>query len=123
VSEQLGARYRVAREPDGVHVLRLDAREQERDLYAFTRVPALPVDFEVAHHFTSTHPRSPFVNGLTVQRTTRERRRVLRGRSYFETDGATEVRRELSDREVVALLPEAFGLDVPAEDVLEALGS
>lgn len=122
-SAQLGGAYAVATEAEGVHVLRLLSAGAWRDLYAFTLAPALPVDFEVAHHFTSTHPRSPFVNGLTVQRVTPERRQILRGRAYTEQDGEGESRRELSDREVVELLPEVFGLDVPEDDVLRALGA
>lgn len=122
-SEQTGGAYAVAREPAGIHVLRLraGAGAEWRDLYAFGLVPALPVDFQVAHHFTSTHPRSPFVNTLTVQRTTPELRQVLRGRSYAEHDGEREMRRELSDREAVELVTEGFGLDVPADDVRRAL--
>ena len=31
------------------------------DLYTFSEEPQLPVDYEVANHYTSTWPRSPFV--------------------------------------------------------------
>ena len=119
--------YRIEEEPGrieeepGVHVLRLGAGGTWRDLYAFTLAPALPVDYEVAHHYTSTHPRSPFVNTLTVQRTTPERRQMLRGRLYVEQAGERETRRELTDEEVVRLVIEEIGLDVPAEDVVRAL--
>jgi N-hydroxyarylamine O-acetyltransferase len=120
-SEQLGGAYAVVREPGDVRVLRRRWEGGWRDLYAFTLLPALPVDFEVAHHFTSTHPRSPFVQTLTVQRTTPELRQVLRGRTYTEQGAQGEVRRELSDSEVVELVTGAFGLDVPEEDVRRAL--
>lgn len=120
-SAQLGVRYAVRREEAGVHVLARSGGGERRDLYAFTLVSALPVDFEVAHHFTSTHPRSPFVNTLTVQRTTPELRQVLRGRTYVEQRGSGETRRELGDEEVVELVCGEIGLDVPAVDVLAAL--
>jgi N-hydroxyarylamine O-acetyltransferase len=120
-SEQLGGAYAVAPEPGDVHVLRWCPERDRRDLYAFTLVPALPVDFEVAHHFTSTHPRSPFVTTLTVQRTTPEVRQVLRGRTYTEQDGQRQIQQELSDAEVIELVTQVFGLDVPEEDVYRAL--
>lgn len=123
-ARQLGGAYAVAREAEGVHVLRWQPAEPAgapRDVYAFRLLPALPVDFEVAHHFTATHPRSPFLRTLTVQTTAPERRRLLRGRSYTEREGARERRRELAEREVAPLLRDAFGLSLPEEDVRRAL--
>ena len=38
------------------------------DLYAFTLERHFPVDYEMANHYTSTHPSSPFVQALTAQR-------------------------------------------------------
>ncbi|HZZ49036.1 MAG TPA: arylamine N-acetyltransferase [Pseudonocardia sp.] len=36
--------------------------------HAFTLEPARPIDYEVAHHYVSTHPKSPFVGNLVVMR-------------------------------------------------------
>lgn len=116
-----GGTYRIEEEPGEVHVLRWRTGGTWRDLYAFTLDPALPVDYEVAHHYTATHPRSPFVHTLTVQRTTPQRRQMLRGRLYVEQAGERETRRELTDEEVVRLVIEEIGLDVPEEDVVRAL--
>lgn len=37
-------------------------------LHAFDETPQRPIDYEVAHHYTSTHPRSPFTGQLIVMR-------------------------------------------------------
>jgi N-hydroxyarylamine O-acetyltransferase len=123
ISEQPGDSYRIAFEPDEAVVLCRRVAGDWRDLYAFTLRPAFHVDYEVAHHFTSTHPRSPFVNTLTIQRTDDGVRYVLRGRSYTERRGEDEVRRELSDDEVVVVIKEKLNLEVPEDDVRQALGS
>lgn len=31
-------------------------------------IPQRPIDYEVAHHYTSTHPHSPFTGRLVVMR-------------------------------------------------------
>ena len=61
-------------------VLSGNATGQRTDLYAFTLEPHYAVDFEMANHFTSTHPRSPFLQTLVVQRSWPDRRVILRGR-------------------------------------------
>jgi N-hydroxyarylamine O-acetyltransferase len=114
----------VVREDDSTRVLRRRAPAADGgwvDLYAFGLAPALPVDYEVANHYTSTWPGSPFVNTLTAQRTTEQARQQLRGRTYVERRGGTETRREMEDDEVVRLVIEEFGLAVAPEDVRRAL--
>ncbi len=37
-------------------------------LHQFDDTPTRLVDYEVAHHYVSTHPRSPFVNQVVVMR-------------------------------------------------------
>lgn len=93
-----------------------------QDLYAFTLAPALPVDFEVASHYTSTYPSSAFVNTLTVQRNRPSARHVLRGRTYSVFADQEETVREISPDELPGLLRETFGLDLTDEEALEALG-
>jgi len=123
VSEQGDAGYRVVTEDSGHGVLRRRWRDSWHDLYAFSLSPALPVDFEVAHYFTSTHPESIFVRTLTVQRSEPETRHILRGRTYTMRRGEEETQREVADDELPGLLAERFGLEVPAADVIRALGS
>jgi N-hydroxyarylamine O-acetyltransferase len=84
------------------------------DLYAFTLEPQLPVDFEVANHYVSTHPQSRFVRALTVQRVAPEERYTLVDRELaIERVGATERRTIATDDELLALLSDTFGLDFP----------
>lgn len=118
--EQPHGVYRVDRERSALHVMRLLEDGIWRDLYAFTLTPAEAVDFEVAHHFTSTHPRSPFVQALTVQRCDKMARRILRGRCYTERRNGEETVREISDGEFGPLLEEELGLRLP-EDILQEL--
>lgn len=119
---QGGFGYATVTEPGGQIALRRYEHDEWRDLYAAEPVPALPVDFEVGSHFTSTHPGSPFVNTLTVQRGLPSARFVLRGRTLtiHENGGATE--REVMPEEIGPLLRETFGLDVSDEEARAALG-
>jgi N-hydroxyarylamine O-acetyltransferase len=84
------------------------------DLYAFTREPQYPADFEVANHYTSTHPSSIFVRSLTVQLPTAEARYILRGRELsVQRAGGTSKRAVGDDEELLRVLAETFGLHFP----------
>jgi N-hydroxyarylamine O-acetyltransferase len=84
------------------------------DLYAFTLEPQYPVDFEMANHFTSTHPRSPFVLNLTAQRSWPERRVVLRNRDLAAREGrATETTTVRDPAHLLEILESQFGLAFP----------
>jgi len=85
------------------------------DLYIFTQEPQLPVDYEIANHYTSTHPASRFVLALTAQRVAPEGRRTLRNRDYAVDRGAEIDTRVLADDdELLAVLAADFGLVFPA---------
>jgi N-hydroxyarylamine O-acetyltransferase len=62
---QSGWSYRVV---EGGAELVLQTADQEGwvDMYAFRPEPVPMVDVETSNWFTSTHPRSPFVTGLSV---------------------------------------------------------
>jgi N-hydroxyarylamine O-acetyltransferase len=88
------------------------------DLYAVEAEPALPIDFEMGSHYTSTHPESRFVLTLTAQRVTPEASYVLRNRAYTITRGAaTTVREIASGAELLDLLRDVYGLDFPPDTV------
>jgi N-hydroxyarylamine O-acetyltransferase len=112
-SHQFAWTYRVAGEA-GRHVLQVRAGAAWTDLYAFTLEPQHPVDYEMANHFTSTHPSSRFVQALIAQRTATDVRRMLRDREYSEHRGETVAHRTLADDdEVLEVLADAFGLRFP----------
>jgi N-hydroxyarylamine O-acetyltransferase len=76
--EQSGFTYRLRRERH-LWILSLrDAAGSETDLYEFSEEPQTAMDVEVANHFTSTHPDSIFRKTLTIQRTLRDDRTILR---------------------------------------------
>ena len=122
VPNPVEADHALTIESEGVHVLRIRTVDGWRDLYAFTLTPALPVDFVVANHFTSTWPASPFVNTLTIQRSTPLLRHVLRGRTYTERLGTEERSREVTNDEITELVTKVFGLDLSVEEIHRALG-
>jgi N-hydroxyarylamine O-acetyltransferase len=77
-AEQGGFAYRLRRTAH-VWILSIrDAAGVETDLYEFSEDPQTPMDVEVANHFTSTHPDSIFRKTLTIQRTFRDERTILR---------------------------------------------
>ena len=121
-SEQPGVTYRVVPEGD-VLVLQSGRDGVFTDQYAFGLHPAHPVDYEVANHFTSTHPSSPFVQTATVQRVTAEARHALRGLTHTARRGQHDDVHEVPAGEIPALLRGVFGLDLPPADVLRAFSS
>ena len=120
VSQQPGGAYRIAPEGSGL-VLQLRRGGEWGDVYAFALVPAHPIDYEVANHYTSTHPQSGFVRTLTAQIRTQDTQHTLRGRTYVVRHGDDEETHELTDREIVRLFHDQFGLSVPDEDIERAL--
>ncbi len=109
-STQYGRRYRIVAEAGG-WALQMHEAGAWTDLYAFTPEPQLVADFEMASHYTSTLPASPFVRNLVVQLPGPERRKVLRNRELAIDDGATVDRRTIeSDDELLDVLAREFGL-------------
>jgi len=80
------------------------------DLYAFTLEPQWPVDYEVANHYTSTHPDSRFTQLLVAQRVTPQVKIRLRNRELTHDTGTDLMSRSLTDDEIVHVLAETFGL-------------
>lgn len=120
VNEQAGTPYRVATEGSLCVLQRQIAGEWE-DLYAVLPDPVYPIDLEMANWFTSTHPRSPFVLTLTTQRITNGTRHILRNLTYTTARGADVRAREITRAELVPLLRDIFGLDVPDDARFRAL--
>jgi N-hydroxyarylamine O-acetyltransferase len=118
--EQHGETYRV--HPDGAQlVLQWAQPDGWLDLYAFVPEARPAVDFVMGNHFTSTFPRSPFVQSLVVQLPTPEARYSLRDLTFSVRRGTTTEERQITPEEVRPLLRERFALEVPAEAPLRAL--
>ena len=82
-------------------------------LYSFTTEPQLPIDYEPANFYTSTHNDSRFVHTLTAQLPLPETRYLLRGRELMvaTVDGMTTRVLE-DDAELLAVLAEHFRLNL-----------
>jgi len=106
--------YRVVEEGP-LRVLQSFHHGAWEDLYAFDPEPRLPVDFEVANHYTSTHPESRFLKTLTAQLPGPEVRRILRNHAYAELRGDQVEGRELAPEELIPTLRDVFGIEVPTE--------
>ena len=105
--------HRLRREGD-LWVLEAGEAGSWLDLYAFTLEPQHPVDFEVANHYTSTHPRSAFVQSLTAQRLWPERRVVLRNRDLTVREGTTTTTTTVRDPgHLLEVLATRCGLTFP----------
>lgn len=114
--------YRVVVEK-GLRVLQSFHHGAWDDLYAFEPTQRFPVDFELASHYTSTHPGSRFIQTLTAQLPGPEVRRILRNRAYAELRGDQVVGRELALEEVIPILREVFGIEVGDGTAFRALES
>lgn len=110
--DQLGWVFRLAQD-DGVRVLRARRPSGWLDLYAFTSEPQYPIDFEVANHYTSTHPSSPFTRTLTAQLSAPERSLILRHRTLIEQTPTDETVSEIGDDELLGVLADRFTLVFP----------
>jgi N-hydroxyarylamine O-acetyltransferase len=84
------------------------------DLYSFTLEPQLAVDYEVANHYTSTWPRSPFVTKVIAQRSgLDERWMLIDDELRVERPDGTEYWTVASAAERLAILDQRFGLSFP----------
>ena len=66
-------RYRLRAEGEGL-MLQLATGDAWADMYWFTLEPHAAIDYEMANHFTSTHPSSRFLSGLMCALTTADGR-------------------------------------------------
>ncbi|ARF56692.1 arylamine N-acetyltransferase family protein [Streptomyces gilvosporeus] len=117
-ARQGGWTFALAREKDTrTWALRFRTATGWTDLYAFGTEQRYPVDYTVFNHYISTHPRSPFVRRLVVQRPLPGLRAALIGRQLTRTrpDWTTEVR-DIPPQETPDVLASAFGITLSAPD-------
>lgn len=107
-------KYRIMKEESNLFVLQTRTSGEWLDLYAFVPEKREPVDFELANWYTSTHPKSWFVQGLTAQLPTPEARYILRNRTFIIDYGTRQESRTLeSALELIAVLRNNFRLSFP----------
>jgi len=84
------------------------------DLYEFSEDAQTAGDVEVANHYTSTHPGSIFRRTLTIQRTTRVERTLLRSGMLTRYLGGEVTEHTVGRDELPRVVREVFGVDLPA---------
>jgi N-hydroxyarylamine O-acetyltransferase len=110
--DQFGWRFRLV-EGDEARILQGMGTDGWRDFYSFTLERQYPIDFEVANHYTSTHPSSHFTTTPTAQRSSPERSLILRGNTLTEVTPSGETTTEISDDELLEVLSTRFALELP----------
>jgi N-hydroxyarylamine O-acetyltransferase len=92
-----------------------------KSLYRFDFQPQYPPDYEMANHFTSTHPDSPFRTGLRMARPFPGGRYAMLNNqlTVHRLDGSPERRTLASVAEVRASLESVFGLTLPEASELD----
>lgn len=99
---------------DNDWVLRHSLGSEPADAWASTLEHDLSVDFEMANHFTATHPSSPFVNNLFLSLFKPDGRVSVMNRYVTVREGDQIQSLLLADRAALrTLLVEQFGLDLP----------
>jgi N-hydroxyarylamine O-acetyltransferase len=76
-------------------------------LYEFTLEPQEPIDFELANHWTATHPSSRFLTGPRIALTTKNGRKTL-SHDELRKDGA-----KIHVEDLARVLLDEFGIVAP----------
>lgn len=113
IAEQDGLTYRLRREARLWVLSMRDAADVETDVYEFTEDPQTPMDVEVANHFTSTHPESIFRKTLTIQRSGRGERTMLRSDAMTRYRAGRLVEEAVTRDRLQAVARAEFGVDLP----------
>jgi N-hydroxyarylamine O-acetyltransferase len=127
VAEQAGLTYTLRRD-GGLWVLSMrdpaqtqpshDNAASMTDLYEFSEDPQTAGDVEVANHFTSTHPDSVFRRTLTIQRSARDGRLVLRGDTLTRYTGGRAIDEPVARERVRDVARELFGVELPVTPLI-----
>jgi N-hydroxyarylamine O-acetyltransferase len=111
-SDQGGFEYALRREGH-LWILSMRDAASTMDLYEFSEDPQTPWDVEVANHFTSTHPDSVFRRTLTIQRTGRDERIVLRNDAITRYRDGRTIDEPLERGRLHAAARDLFGITLP----------
>jgi N-hydroxyarylamine O-acetyltransferase len=113
LSEQGGMIYRLRRDVHAWILSMRDAADVETDLYEFSEDPQTTGDIEVANHFTSTHPESIFRKTLTIQRSGRDERTILRSDTLMRYRQGRLAESSVSRDRLSETVREEFAIDLP----------
>lgn len=114
--------FRLTR-PDGDWRLQFFAAGAWQTLYRFDLQPQFPADYRISNYWTSTHPDSHFVTGLTAARAPAGRRLTLRNRQFAEhaAGDATTKRTLATAAEIRAVLQDTFLIRLPEDPKLDEM--
>ena len=128
VAEQAGLTYALRRDgcvwvlsmrdPSLIQQSSHDTILSMTDLYEFSEDPQTAGDVEVANHFTSTHPDSVFRRTLTIQRSARDGRLVLRGDTLTRYTGGRAIDEPVAPERVRDVARELFGVELPVTPLI-----
>jgi N-hydroxyarylamine O-acetyltransferase len=115
-------RFRLLRQADEWRMQAL-VNGEWASLYRFDLRPQFPVDYELANHYTCTHPKSLFVNHLLCARSGPGQRFSLLDRELTirHLEGHAQRRTLASPADVCDALEQVFGIALPSREKLEAL--
>jgi N-hydroxyarylamine O-acetyltransferase len=116
-SDQAGVTYTLRRDGQ-LWVLAMRDGTGSADLYEFSEDPQTAGDVEVANHYTSTHPDSVFRRALTIQRTRRDERTILRGDVLVRYRDGVPVEEPIGRDRRRITARELFGLELPARPLV-----
>jgi N-hydroxyarylamine O-acetyltransferase len=117
-AEQAGLVYTLRRE-GALWILSMrDRVGSTMDMYEFSEDPQTSGDVEVANHYTSTHPDSMFRRTLTIQRSARDRRVILRGNTLTRHEDGRVIEETIGRDRVRDVARELFGVELPAGPLL-----
>ncbi|HEY5951932.1 MAG TPA: arylamine N-acetyltransferase, partial [Kofleriaceae bacterium] len=106
--------HRIGREGDEI-VLELDGQR----LWMSSLEHDIPIDFEMANHFTATHPSSHFTQSIMMRVYTADGQLRIRNRDVTLMRGNETQTFQLADRaELRALVAKQFGFDLPAIETI-----
>ena len=113
-SVRVGMSHHRLRNDGPQWVLEVEHDGRWTDLYSFDLAAQWLPDYEVANHFTSTHPSSPFVVNLTAQLVRRQRHVVLRNRTLTVREpGGLTTQTVRDPAHLLTVLEDEFGLAFP----------
>ena len=99
--------------------LRVRSQDRAADCWVTTFEAENAADFEIANHYTSTHPASPFVNRIMMRALIDEGRVTLHNRDLTITRNGVPESSQLADRSALrSLLATHCGFDLPEIDRL-----